>query len=73
MSALKDMSVGVNVVTKESQQKVGYVGIYRTDDYGGRTIPEDELLYEDKTECELDCRNDNGFVAIATVTWEEPA
>jgi hypothetical protein len=57
------------------QTKVGYVAIYRIDDYGGRVLDksDESWLYEDKEECLSNCQNDDRFVSIATVTWEEPA
>jgi len=59
-----------SVEKKATQARVGYVPIYRTSDYGGRTI-ENCILYEEKVECELDCRNDDNFLTIGILTWEE--
>ena len=54
--------------------KVGYVAIYRGTAYGEREISADDpILYEDKNECLDETKDDNGFTAIAKVTWEEPA
>jgi hypothetical protein len=61
--------------TNTKNVKIGYVAIYCTEDYGGRTLLDanNNLIYESKIECELDCQNDDGFVAIATLTWKESA
>jgi len=55
--------------------RVAYTAIYRTVDYGGRVIDSEESpsLYENEAECFLDSKDDDQFVAVATVTWEEPA
>ena len=50
--------------------KTGYCPIYRTGDYGGRTI-EDAILYEREEDALSASKNEDDFVAFATVTWEE--
>lgn len=57
------------------QAKTGYVAIYRTDDYGGRTLLDENnnLIFEDRKECSNNCEADDNFVAVATVTWKEKA
>jgi hypothetical protein len=55
---------------KTIQTKIAYVAVYRTSDYGGRTIA-DSILYEDGAECEVDSKNDDNFVTVGVLTWEE--
>ena len=56
------------------QTKVGYVAIYKGDAYGARELTSDDnILYEDRNECLDESKDEKGFVAVATVTWEEPA
>jgi hypothetical protein len=68
MSAIKE-----KVAERATQEKVGYVAIYRTGDFGGRALLDgnDNLIYEDERECRDDCECDDNFVAIAKVVWVE--
>ena len=55
---------------------VGYTAILRGDDYGSRTFDkaDDPMLYETENDCRDDIYTvgEDGCVAIAKVTWEEP-
>ena len=72
MASLDDMTVNITV-TAPMMTKVGYVAIYGSGDCFGRTLADYPILYEGKQDCEADAKEETGFIAIAKVTWEEPA
>jgi hypothetical protein len=60
------------VMPIKKQTKTGYIAIYRGAAYGERAISiDDPILYEDKTECFDETKDDKGFLTVATLTWEE--
>lgn len=58
---------------QRTQTKVGYIAIFSSGDFGGRVLSDYPTLYEDKGECEIDAKEEAGFVKVATVTWTEAA
>ena len=59
---------------KITQTKVGYIGIFKGDNYGQRDVENGDgyaVLYEGLDTCLTDNKNKDNFVTVATVSWEE--
>ena len=59
---------------KTTQTKVGYIGIFKGENYGQRDVDNGDgyaILYEGMDTCLAENKGKEGFLAIGILTWEE--